>query len=101
MRYVEKTDKIDWKGEWSWLAVSLISGIIMSLMFIYYNRFPGVSLAFIIICCCVGVHLLSILIRAQNHRGKVLSGKTGFNEKYLKYSLPFLAIGIGLLFIFF
>jgi hypothetical protein len=49
----------------------------------------------------VGVYLLSILIRAQNHRGKVLSGKTGFNEKYLKYSLPLLAIGIGLLFIFF
>ena len=101
MSYDEKTGKIDWKGEWSWLAVSLISGIIMSLMFVYYKRFPGVSLAFIIICCCVGMYLLSILIRAQNHRGKTISGKTGFNEKYLKYGLPFLAIGIGLLFIFF
>ena len=101
MSYNEKTDKIEWKGEWSWFAVSLISGIIMSLMFVYYKRFPGVSLAFIIICCCVGIYLLSILIRAQNHRGKNILGKTGFNEKYLKYSLPFLSIGIGLLFIFF
>ena len=41
MSYDEKTDKIDWKGEWSWLAASLISGIIMSLMFFIYNRFPG------------------------------------------------------------
>jgi hypothetical protein len=101
MSYDKKTGKFDLKGELSWIAVSLISGIIMTSMFVYYNRFPGVSLAFIIICCCVGVHLLSILIRAQNHRGKVLSGKTAFKEKYLKYSLPFLAIGIGLLFIFF
>ena len=27
MSYDEKTGKIDWKGEWSWLAVSLISGV--------------------------------------------------------------------------
>ena len=101
MGYNEKTDKINWKGEWSWLAVSIISGIIMSLTFVYYDRFPEASLAFIVICCCVGVYLLSILIRMQNHRGKTLSGKTGFNEKYLKYGLPFLAFGIGLLFTFF
>ena len=101
MSYDEKTGKFDWKSELSWIAVSFLSGIIMTFMFVYYSRFPGVSLAFIIICCCVGVHLLSILIRAQNHRGKTLSGKTGFNEKHLKYSLPFLAIGIALLFTFF
>jgi hypothetical protein len=44
MSYDEKTGKIDWKGEWSWLAVSLISGIIMSLMFFFIKDFQESAL---------------------------------------------------------
>ena len=39
MSYDEKTDKIDWKDEYSWIIISAISGIVLSFIFIIFNRF--------------------------------------------------------------
>ena len=35
MSYDEKTDKMDWKNEYSWMIISVISGIVLSFLFIY------------------------------------------------------------------
>ena len=101
MSYDEKTDKIDWKDEYSWMVISAISGIVLSFMFIYFNRFPSSRLVTVISVCCIGFYILSILIRMQNQRGKVLTGKTGTNEKILKFIFPILGFGFGFALIFF
>ncbi len=84
MSYDEKTDKIDWKDEYAWVVISLISGLVLSFMFIYFKRFPTASNVAVLSICCICFYVLSILIRAQNHRGKDFTGKTAVNEKYLK-----------------
>ena len=101
MSYDEKTDKMNWKDEFSWIAISAVSGIVLSLIFMYVNRFPNAHLVTVISGCCIGFYILSILIRIQNHRGKVLTGKTGTNEKTLKFVFPLLGFGLGLALIFF
>lgn len=101
MSYDEKTDKIDWKGEYSWMVISAISGIVLSFLFIIFNRFPNSSLVTILSGCCIVFYILSILIRIQNHRGKVLTGKTGSDTKKLKFVFPILGFGLGLALIFF
>lgn len=101
MSYNEKTDKMDWKDEYSWMAISVISGIVLSFIFIYFNRFPNSNLVTVISVCCIGFYILSILIRIQNHRGKTLTGKTGSNEKILKFVFSLLGFGFGLALIFF
>lgn len=87
---------MDWKDECSWLAISLISGLLLSSLFIIFDRFPATSNGMIFIICCAGFYLLSILMRIQNHRGMPLTGKTGVKEQYLKYVFPILGFGIGL-----
>ena len=101
MSYDEKTDKMDWKDEFSWMVISVISGIVLSFLFIYFNRFPNSSLVTVISVCCIGFYILSILIRIQNHRGKVLTGKTGSNEKTLKFVFPIFGFGFGLALLFY
>jgi uncharacterized membrane protein len=101
MSYDEKTDKMDWKEEYSWMTISAISGIVLSLIFIYFDRFPTSNLVTIFSVCCIGFYTLSILIRIQNHRGKVITGKTGTDEKILKFVFPIVGFGLGLALIFF
>ena len=101
MSYDEKTGKMDWKEEYAWIAISLISGLVLSFIYLYFNRFPSANHVAVISICCFGFYVLSILIRAQNHRGKTLTGKTGFNEKTLKYIFPIFGFGIGLALFFF
>lgn len=101
MSYDEKTDKMNWKDEFSWMVISVISGIVLSFIFIYFNRFPNSNLLMVTSFCCIGFYILSILIRIQNHRGKILTGKTGSNEKILKFVFPILGFGFGLALILF
>ena len=84
MGYDEKTDKIDWKDEYVWAAISVISGLVLSFITIYFNRFPTANHAAVISFCCLGFYVLSILVRIQNHRGKILTAKTAVREIYLK-----------------
>jgi hypothetical protein len=101
MSYDEKTDKVDWKDEYSWITISAISGIVLSFIFLYFNRFPNSNLFAVIPVCCISFYILSILIRIQNNRGKVLTGRKGANDKIVKFVFPILGFGLGLALIFF
>ena len=100
MSYDDKTDKMNWKNEYSWMASSLILGIFISTLFLYFKRFPNCHHALVIFLSCIGIYILSILIRIQNHRGKILTGKTGTNEKILKFIFPVFGIGLGIALLF-
>jgi len=93
-------EKINWNEENTWILISLISGLILSFLFIYFDRFPNTNLIAILSISCIGFYILSILLRIQNHRGKILTAKTAVNEKYLKYIFPIVGFGIGLALIF-
>lgn len=95
MAYDEKTDRMNWKDEFSWFVISLLSGLLLSFLFIYFDKFSNANDILILFICCIGFYLLSILIRIQNHRGKTLTGKTAVNERYLKFIFPILGFGIG------
>jgi hypothetical protein len=101
MGYIERAFNINWKDEFNWIVISLISGIVLSLVFAYYDRFPLANHSVVASFCCIGFYILSILIRAQNYRGKTLTGKKAFNEKYLKFVFPVLGFAIGFALIFF
>ena len=100
MSYDEKTDRMDWKDEFDWIGISLISGLLLAFIFFYFDRFPDASHITVIAICCAGFYLLSILIRIQNHRGKLLTGETAANEKKLKFIFPVLGFALGLALIF-
>ncbi len=101
MNFNEKTDQMDWKDESAWMLISIVSGLLLSCLFIYYQRFPDADNLTTVTICCVAFYVFSILLRLQNHRGKAITGKPGFDEKALKYFFPvpgFLT-GIALLFV--
>ena len=60
MSYDEKTGKIDWKDEYSWVAISLISGLVLSFIYLYFNRFPNANHVAVISICCIGESFMSI-----------------------------------------
>ena len=101
MSYDEKADKMNWKDEYTWLVVSLISGVLLWFIFFYFDKFSNISPAAFIAVCCICFYVLSILVRIQNHRGKILTGKRAINEKILKFIFPLLGFGIALLLFFF
>ena len=101
MSYDEKTDKMDWKDEYTWMVISLISGVLLSFLFFYFDKFSNISPVAVISVCCISFYFLSILVRIQNHRGKVLTGKRALNEKILKFIVPVLGFGIALLIFFY
>ncbi|MDY6856805.1 MAG: hypothetical protein SWO11_19285 [Thermodesulfobacteriota bacterium] len=100
MSYNENTDKIDWKDEFAWILISIVSGLILSFLFYYYQKFPSVNKLAITFFSCLAFYVLSILLRVQNQRGKVLTGKPGFDEKILKYVFPILGFAIGIALIY-
>ena len=101
MSYDDMTGRIVLKDEFTWIVISLISGLLLSLIFVYFDRFPNANHVVVSVLCSIGFYILSILIRAQNLRGKTLTGKTAFNEKYLKFVFPVLGFAIGFALIFF
>jgi uncharacterized membrane protein YfcA len=99
MSYDDKSGKMDWKDESIWMLISLISGAVLSFIFIHFNRFQNIGAAGVFSLCCIGFYVLSILLRIQNHRGKILTSKTAINEKYIKYTFPLIGFGLGLAFL--
>ena len=71
---------MDWKDEFIWLVVSVISGLMLWLIFFYFERFPDASHIVVLSLSISGFYLLSILVRIQNHRGMALTGKISFPE---------------------
>ncbi len=80
MSYDEKTDKMDWKDECSWMPISLIAGMLLSFIFFDFEKFSKNSSVVVLSVCCIGFYILSILLRIQNYRGKVLTGKKAREE---------------------
>lgn len=101
MSYDDKTDRMNWNDEIIWFGISCISGILLSALFLVFEKFPNASTFTLFASCVFGFYILSILVRIQNHRGKILSGKTGICEKYLKFAFPLFGFVIGLAIIFF
>jgi hypothetical protein len=99
--YDEKTDRMNWNDELSWLLISLFSGFVLSFLFICFDTFPKANTLAVYALCPACFYLLSIAVRIQNHRGKLLTGKTGIKEKYLKYIFPLLGFVIGFAVLFF
>ena len=96
MSYDINTDRMDWKDESSWIGIALVSGLLLSLLFSYFDRFPDSSPLVVALCSCVGFYVLSILLRLQNHRGEFWLGKPIHKEKRLKFVFPAVGFVFGL-----
>ena len=96
MSFNEKTKQMDWKDECVWMVISVLSGVLLWLVFSYVERFPDASHIAVLSLSIIGFYVLSILIRIQNHRGEILTGKTAFPEKNLKWVFPVFGFLIGL-----
>jgi len=96
MSFNEKTDKMDWKDESIWILISIGSGLLLALLYIYFQRFPETDNLQIILTCCIAFYALSIFIRIHNHRGQALTGKPAFAEAKLKFVFPVLGFAVGI-----
>ena len=101
MSYDVKSDKMDWKDEYSWMVLSIISGVALSILFIHFDKFHGSSPITVVVLSCLGFYILSILLRIQNQRGRVLTGKPASAEKIIKHIFPILGFVFGIAIIFF
>ena len=95
MGYDPKTNTMDWRDEATWLAISLASGLLLAAIFYYVARFPEARSLVLGIICVAGFYVLSILVRIQNHRGRILIGRAAIKERYAKFLFPVLAFAIG------
>ena len=43
MGYDVKSDKMDWKDEFSWFVIAIVSGSVLSMLFIHFDKFSGTS----------------------------------------------------------
>lgn len=43
---------MNWKGEYAWMVISFISGLLLSFIFIYFKRIPNVNHVLVIFICC-------------------------------------------------
>lgn len=85
-----------WKNEQSWIVISLISGILISALFVMFNRFPGTSELLLVAASTMTFYILSIVLRVHNAKGKAQSGKPGLTELDLKVGFPVLGFGAGI-----
>ncbi len=96
MSYDDNTGEMDWKDESIWMLISLISGVLLSFIFIHFNKFQNAGATAVFSLCSISLYVLNILLRIQNYRGKILTSKTAINEKYIKYIFPLIGFGLGL-----
>jgi len=85
-----------WRNEQSWIVISLISGILISALFIMFNQFPGASEFLLVVASTISFYILSIILRLHNARGKAQSGKPGLSELDLKVGFPVLGFGAAI-----
>lgn len=77
------------------MFISIISGVLLSLWYFARKQFPNTHALTVIGLCCLAFYVLSILLRIQNQRVRLLIGKSAIDEKRLKYWFPSLGFGIG------
>jgi hypothetical protein len=95
MSYDPKTDKMDWRDEATWIAISCASGLLLAVAFLRSGRFTAASPFVLVSICMAGFYVLSILIRIQNQRGRIHTGKALVDERYLKFIFPIAGFGLG------
>jgi hypothetical protein len=95
------SDKVDWKDEGAWAAIAVISGVLLAVLFLYFDRFPEAGSVVVVLLSCLGFYLLSILLRLQNYRGEFWLGRTIHKESRMKVIFPVVgfAFGFALLFL--
>lgn len=96
MNYDLNTDRINWKDECSWIGIALVSGLVLSLLFSFFDRFPASNPLVITFWSCVGFNVLSILLRLQNHRGEFWLGRTIHKESRIKVAFPVVGFVFGI-----
>lgn len=96
MSYDPDSGKVDWRDEAGWMLISLVSAIVLTLLFIYFGTFSDPNVLILFLVTCAAFHLISILVRIQNYRGVLLTGRTAFPEKWLKVVFPVLGFAVGL-----
>ncbi len=100
MSFNDKTDQMDWKDEAGWALISVFSGLMLSLLYDYFQTFPNSNIALVAFCCSLAFYILSILVRIQNKRGMVLTGKPAYEERALKFIFPLLGFAVGIAILF-
>ena len=96
MTFNEKTDRMNWKDEFVWFAISAVSGSLLWLIYLYFDQFTDFNQLVVFCLSVAGFYILSILVRVQNHRGRAVTAKTSFAEEKLKWMFPVLGFLIGL-----
>ncbi len=72
MSYGDKTGRLDWKDEASWMAISLVSGLLLSFLFLFYDRFPNANVVVVLLICCTGFYLLNVLVLNIQNKENIL-----------------------------
>jgi len=96
MSFDDKTDKMNWKDESVWILISIASGLLLSFLYIYFQRFPDSGNFEVGTVCCIAFYALSIFLRIHNHRGQALTGKPAFDETKLKFVFPIFGFAVGI-----
>ena len=100
MGYDEKVDRMNWKDEMGWIVISVVSGVLLSVLFLYFDTFPELNSILLVVLCGIGFYVLSILMRVQNLRGKPIAGSERVKARYVKYIFPLVGFGIGAAIVF-
>ena len=100
MSFNFNSDRMNWKDELSWVVISIVSGLMLSLLFVFFDKFPNANIILTSVISVAGFYLISILVRAQNQRGRAFTGKSGIKENYLKYIFPILGFALGFAILF-
>jgi hypothetical protein len=95
MRYRKILHQVDWKDECSWMLISAVSGVVLSIFFLIFDRFPNVKFVSVLIACCIGFYGISIFLRIQNRRSKPSTGKAETNARRIKVGFPIVGFILG------
>jgi hypothetical protein len=99
MGFDEKTGRMDWRDELSWIAVAAVSGVLQWLLFRHFGTFAATSPPVVLALTLLAFYLPGVLVRVQNARGRALTGRRGFPERALirAFPLPGFMVGLALI----
>ena len=99
MSFDETSDRMNWKDELSWMAMAGLSGLLQWLLFRHFGTFASANQIMVLAVTLLAFYLLGVLVRIQNVRGRVLTGRKAFPERILiwVYPVPGFLIGLALI----
>jgi hypothetical protein len=75
--------------------------LLLACLSYFLQRLPDLNAFLAVLLYSVGFYFLSILLRLQNHRGKLWTGKTTLDEGRLKLVFPAVGFAIAAAVLFF